>query len=505
MRERAREWRRRAAGADRGGLALGALCVLYVIAYAALYPPTYSIMDEQGYLAYARVLTQGTLHPDVAGVRVLRTRLYEETAHSAPSFPVGTSALLALAYPLGWRAAFAVVMGLHLIGTGLCAWALRRLGLPVLGAALYLLHPVAVLYARTAMSDVPTMTLCMAAVAAWVGSRPRPGWAGLALGASLLFRYAQLVYLAAFGVAVLLRDLRGPHQGWRRWRGSLWFGLGALPGVLALLLLNLQLYGGALPPGQGSLALEHLPTNLPRYLVSQNLIYPAALILGMLARSPLRLECALVGAATLLLYGCFFHAYQGFGLLQQMLIGDRFFLPLAALLIPAYAWHLQGIAARLPDRWRSLALAGGLAALLTVALAGSVVHQRRLQAQATVQDAIYARTPERAFVLCGSLTGYEYFFEELGPRSPLLWFWIDPEHPEHAPDLAEAVDRSIAEGVFLLTASRTDRVDRDARSDRRMLRWARQRYVLRLVEEIERPPDRIALYRIVAREAPGPR
>jgi len=484
---------------------LAVLCALYAACCAYFYPPTYSIMDEQAYLAYGLVLAEGTLHPDEAGIRVLRSRHYAATGHQAPSFPPGTSALFAAALGAGfdWRACFAVVMLVHVLGTWACALALRRSGLSALWAALYLFHPVAVLYARTAMSDVPAMAFTMAGVAALCGPRRAPLLAGLALGASLQFRYAQLALVAALAVAALVRDLATTRQRGRLELGdSLRFALGLLPGLAALAATNHAMYGAPYAPTSSPFALGHLTANLPRYLLSQNLIYPGALLVACSARSPLRLECALGAAATLLLYGSFFHLYQGFGWLQQMVIGDRFFLPLAALLLPAYAGALQQAGQRLQRVGGRRALAAAATALLAAGcLALSAEHQRRLEEQAEIQRLIYAGTPEGAAVVCSGLTAFEYFFDGLGRRTPLLWTWLDPAQPAFQPALLAQLERALPR-AYLLSAERTDRSGRDASASSELLRWAAARFELRLVRRVDRPPDRVGLWQLARRPAP---
>lgn len=463
-----------------------ALGLAFAAVYAALYPATYSILDEQGYLSYALTLLHGTPHPDVAGVYMVRARFYAQTGHLAASFPPGTSALIAPAMALlSWRASFACIALAHLAGSALCALALHRAGLPRGFALLYLLHPVAVLYSRTVMSDVPAMALTMGAVAVWLGPRASPALAGALLGASMWFRFAQLPLLAAFAGALLLRALRSPAER----AALLRFAAGAIPAVGALLAFNTALYGAPLPPGDDAFALANVPRNLVTHVAHLNLIYPLLLVVALAFPSALRLECALGALGTLAMYAAFFHSYQGFGALGQIVVADRFFLPLFALLCVPYAGALDALLARMP-RWRAPGMALGGLALAAVALAISVLHQQRLRTQAELQEMLYAQTPPDATIVCASLSAHEYFFDGLGRRRVLSWPTLEEGSP-YLPALRAAVPQ-----LYLVAAERTDQAGRDARGVSRLLADARREFTFRTLASVDRPPDRVTLYQV---------
>ncbi len=463
-----------------------ALGLAFAAVYGALYPATYSILDEQAYLSYALTLLHGTPHPDVAGVYMVRARFYPETGHMAASFPPGTAALIAPALALlSWRAAFACIALVHLAGTALCALALRRAGLPRSFALLYLLHPVAVLYSRTVMSDVPAMALTMGAVAVWLGPRASPALAGALLGASLWFRFAQLPLLAAFAGAQLVRAIRSPGER----AALLRFAAGALPFVAALLAFNSMLYGVPLPTGEGAFSLANVPRNLATHVAHLNLVYPLLLVAALAVRSPLRLECALGALGTLAMYAAFFHSYQGFGALGQIVVAGRFFLPLFALLCVPYASALDALLARVP-RWRPRLVAAGALGLAAVALAIGVVHQQRLRAQAELQEMLYARTEPGSTIVCASLSAHEYFFDGLGQRRILSWPALGADS-RYLPALRAALPR-----LYLVAAERTDQTGRDARGVARLLADARREFTFRTIASVDRPPDRVTLYQV---------
>ncbi len=463
-----------------------ALGLAFAVVYALLYPATYSILDEQGYLSYALTLLHGTPYPDVAGVRVVRAVFYAHSGHLAASFPPGTSALIAPALAvLPWRTAFACIALTHLAGSALCALALRRAGLPRGFALLYLLHPVAVLYSRTVMSDVPAMALTMGAVAVWLGPERRPALAGALLGASCWFRFAQLPLLAAFGAAQLWRALRSRDE-----RAALVrFVAGALPFVAALLAFNLLMYDVPLPASEGAFGLANVPRNIATHLAHLNLVYPLLLIAALAFPSALRVECALGALGTLAMYAAFFHQYQGFGALGQIVIADRFFLPLFALLCVPYAGALDALLARVP-RWRSLCMTLGGVGLACVGLAISVLHQQRLHAQAEIQDLVYANTEPGSIIVCASLSAHELFFDGIGRRDVLSWAALD-ENSTVLPALRNAIPR-----VYIVAAERTDQTGRDTRGVEHLLGDARREFTFRPVARVDRAPDRVTLYQV---------
>jgi hypothetical protein len=479
----------------RSAWLIAGLCLFYVVVYAALYPPTYSIGDEHGYLSYGLSLARGSFYPDVVDVRVGRVMSQPATGHLAPVFAIGTSVLVAPVAEIDWRASFAVILGVHLLGTFFCAVALRRLGLSPIYASLYLLHPVAALYSRTVMSDIPTMTAMMAAVAAWVGTRRRPLLTGLALGLSVNFRFSQAVLVAAFGIAVLARDLvRSRREGALKLESSLRVALGLAPGLLLFLAVSLHLYGGFfLPPG-ARFALANIPDHLPRYLLTQNAFYPLGMLVAFFFPSRLRLECICVTLVALLLFGSFNHLYEGFGSLAQALIGDRFFLPVFSLIIIPYAGALDWIVNRWA-RWRRAMLSAGICGLMLTYVALSVVHQDRLRHQAEIQNTIYDSTAEDAIILFGSVTAGEYFFDGLGRRVPMPWYWLNSRHEKFKREYVEQVREAIP-NVYVLSAERTDRDRLDARLRSNMLTAISMGFIYEPVVSAEIPPDRIEIYQI---------
>jgi len=473
---------------------LGGLMVFFIGVYAALYPRTFSIIDEQAYLSFAFVLAKGTVYADVAGVDATRSIRIGE--HVAPRFGLGASFLFAPVVKRNWQASFAIVLGVHLVGVLACAGALRKVELPVWYAALYLFHPVAALYSRTATSDVPTMTLTMLGLWLYLGPRSRPFLAGLCWGLMPHFRFAQAVAVAALGASALLRDLIQSHRTGRiELRRSLLLGAGLCPGVLSWLALNTIIYGGPLDtPIAWPLSTEYLAANLPRYLLSQNLIYPFALLVAFLYPSRVRLECVLLSVSLLGLYGCFRHLYHGFGL-ASILIGDRFFLPLFPLIVIPYAGALDWLLSR-SGRWACFLKLAGLGALASMYLVISVQHDTRLDQQAEVQRLLYGSTSAGSVILLNE-NAREYFFAGIGDRRQMPSSVFLPGQEGYDPETRRLIRDAIPD-VYVFTAVRSDREDLTRQRVESILDFARDHYEVEEVARLDAWPDQIRLLRLTA-------
>jgi hypothetical protein len=473
---------------------LGGLIAFFIGVYAAWYPRTFSILDEQAFLSLAVTLTKCTVYADVAGVDSVRTISIGE--HLAPRVGLGTSLLFAPIVNWNWRACFAIVLGVHLVGVLACAGALRKVELPVWYAALYLFHPVAALYSRTATSDVPTMALTMLGLWLYLQPRSRPFLAGLCWGLMPHFRFAQVVAIAALGAAVFLRDLIHSHRVGRiELRRTLVLGAGLCPGVLLWLALNTIIYGGPLDtPISWPLSAEYLPVNLPRYLLSQNLIYPLALLVALFFPSRVRLECVLLSVALLGLYGCFKHLYQGFGP-ASILIGDRFFLPLFPLVVIPYAGALDWLLSR-SGRWAGLLTFAGLGVLATLYVAVSISHGTRLDRQSAVQDLLYDSTPPGSIILLNP-NAREYFFAPLGDRAQMLPSAFLPEREGYDPETRRLIRDAIPD-VYVFTAVRSDREDLTKQRVESILNFAREHYEVEELAQVNTWPDQIHLLRLTA-------
>jgi len=475
--------------------ALLVLMLLYAAVYAAWYPRTFSILDEQAFLSFGTALSRGTVYADVAGVDAARA--IEIDGHRAPRVSLGMPALLAPIVAVDWRGGFLVALALHLIGTWACAAMLGALGLRPIFAALYLFHPVAALYTRTVMSDIPTMALTTVTLWLLVRTHSRPLLAGLVIGLTPHLRGSQLVVIAGLGLAFALRDLaRSREHGWAALTPSLWLAAGVLPGVLGWMAVNAAIYGGPFEtPVTWPLSVEHIPRNLPRYLVSQNLVYPLGLVIGLLYPSRLRAAAALVAVGLLGLYGTFLHLYEGFGTLTSLIVGDRFFLPLFPLLLPGYAGALTALLARAGQRGPPL-LALGVAGLVAAYGLVTYLHDERLARQSEIQRGLYENTADGSVILSNS-HAREYFLDAIGPRRRIDSVeLLTPDRPPEA--LLREIEAHIP-NVYVFTAERTDKRGAHDAAPGALAAFVHERYAVQPVVALDLWPDRIRLERLTAK------
>jgi hypothetical protein len=360
----------------------GAL-ILAFLAYAlvlALHMGAYAGgSDSSGYMNNARLLAQRRLHierRELAGIPsdALPSYTYVPLGfipigqdRMVPTYPVGLSlCFLAFSPLVGWTLAPGLAIWLHALAGVLLMFALARamgfsLGGSALGALLLAVSPIYIFISVQALSDVPALTWCTAAVlGAWLSRRHRL-WAlaaGSAVAVAVLMRPSNL--LIALPVALCL------GLDWRRW---FWLGLGGLPGAIFLALLNQALYGSPFTTGYGAVeqifSWAYAPLSLRNYaLYLPELLTPAVVLvlaLPWLARRGAGLLVAVL-AVWLLSFGGFyafyFHTHETWWYL-------RFLLPAFPAAIVAILLAGRALASRWSPRAARLGLAvsAGLAFL----------------------------------------------------------------------------------------------------------------------------------------------
>lgn len=320
--------------------------------------------DSSGYLNNARLLRAGRLRierREIPGVPTdkLPAMTYvplgfipEGARDMVPTYPVGLSLFFVGLAPVTGRAdAAPVTIWLHALAGVLLMYALARavaLSPPwaALGAILLAACPLYLFIGLQALSDVPALAWCTAAVLwAWY-SQERPRWAlaaGGAVAVAVLVRPSNLLVMLPIALCL--------GTGVRRW---LWLGLGGLPGAVFLALLNRSLYGSALTTGYG--AVEHIfgwsnvPPSLENYAVTLPAVLTPAVVLVLalprLARGGDRLLAAVLAAWILGFagfYAFYFHTHEAWWYL-------RFLLPAFPAFIIAMLLAGRALAVRCPPR-----------------------------------------------------------------------------------------------------------------------------------------------------------
>lgn len=328
--------------------------------------------DSSGYMNNARLLAEHRLRVERRAIPGIQTGSLPSYTYvplgfipvgqdeMVPTYPVGLSLFfLGFAPLVGWTAAPGLVVWLHALAGVLLVFALARaLGFSLAGAAvgalLLAISPVYFFISVQALSDVPALTWCTAAVLfAWL-SRRRSLWAlaaGAAVAVAVLMRPSNLLIALPVGLSLGL--------GWRRW---FWLGLGGLPGAVFLALFNHALYGSAFTTGYGAVEQifrwAYAPLSLRNYAIYlPELLTPAIVLvfaLPWLARGGARLLAAVLAVWILSFagfYAFYFHTHETWWYL-------RFLLPAFPAAIIAMLLAGRAIA----RRWSPRAVRLGLAA-----------------------------------------------------------------------------------------------------------------------------------------------
>jgi hypothetical protein len=352
-----------------------------------------------------------------------------QTANGAVAkFPPGQPLLLAPTQFGGfWRTGFMVGLMALLGVTWLTATLLQRDGRSPLWAALVLLHPTLVLYARTLMSEV-TAALVLTAGFAWSDMRePRPFRAGLAFGLGPFIRTAIIPIAAALGLLFVLRLARA-----NRWRDLAFAVGGAAVPLVALLFYNGYVFGSPFESHSPVATLFDWSTSHQRaifYAVALNLLWPALAIGVIMSRHRRRVEAQLILAISYVFFVGYYFVDRRYGLPADFVVGLRFFVPILPILAIVYVERIESWIPQFSKRASLVA-----AAIAIVMIANTVLvarHQIFLEQTATRRDIAVQAAQEADFVvvhggaaeLMSPAWGAPAFI--LGGNVPSLLAWID--------------------------------------------------------------------------------
>ncbi len=389
---------------DANGILLVA-GLLFAIVYALFWPVTYTTMDEAGYVGNAYVMRHGTLYADQAGVFVATN--FPVEGHQVPKYPLGMAALIALVSFAGWKFALGVNLLVHLLTFVVFIRLLRRIGLPGVFGLLYLLHPTATLYSRTAMADPFSGLLITLAFYAFV-KRQFVG-AGLLAGVSVAVRTGNIIALPAFALGALLDGRREQNEKLPTWierlRPAVLFSIACVPGLIAAAFYLLVLTKGQAANSTGTFALRYFTDMFPAYAASLLVLYPGMLAAPLLYRGPNRATLMMLCYGVVLLYSFWFYRDIGANVAESLVVGQRYMLAVLPLFLLAYADVLWWCVKRFTSAKSALvvaAIAGGLAAA-TLFTGGVLVHRKHaafLANLAQVRDQVYAVSKPGDRVYC---------------------------------------------------------------------------------------------------------
>jgi hypothetical protein len=217
--------------------------------------------DSSGYFNMAQAILRGQVHVPARTIESLPMRELPVFAYTplglrptgdgttlTPTYPLGLPLFFAATGPLlGWSLGPKLVMVLHALAGLWLVYALaRQAGTSQLGALLaaaaMAVSPLYIMFWTQAMSDLPALVWCAAAL--WFAGRRTTltaALAGVAIGVAVLVRPSNVLVAAPVLIAL--------GFSLRRWIA---LGLGGIPTALVVLFYNRAAYGGELATGYGN-------------------------------------------------------------------------------------------------------------------------------------------------------------------------------------------------------------------------------------------------------------
>ncbi len=381
--------------------------VFFLAMIVAFFPKTTVVTDEVCYLTASRHFITGR-----AFDKTSEAWFWKETGHGWRrtffSASPGFSALLVPFVLVGWRSAFLLGSLAHVLAFGGMIFILRRRGLHIAWALLYLLHPTAVLYSRTIMADVLSSALLVLILVILHARRPSFFLIGLTVSVGVVIKLSNLPIMGTFLLLMLLRDFLGKHPdvGYGPSRvNRLALLAGVLPGVVALVALNTCFFGSPLGNGyvgrsEGWFSVTSFVHHLPFYLVGLTILYPGMLLAPLFLRGAYRWEIRAACFVSPLFFSAYFFLDHGNTWHETLIRGLRFQLCVSSCYILAYACMVERGASAL--KWKPL-LTPVLAATALVLAAGaaaiSVQHQRHSVRELEVHLSVARALPPRGTVI----------------------------------------------------------------------------------------------------------
>lgn len=368
--------------------------------FALFYPLVYSFIDEASYMAMAYVLKSGHFFIDAASVPV-PTWIYT-LGRKVFDYPPGMALLLLPFTFIGGGSFYILGAAFHFLGAYYFKKLLRLFKIEnSFLVCLYLFFPPFVFYSRTLMSDIPSAALFLAGTFYYFKSASKSWKAGLFWGAALMVRPSDLIYIAPFLAAAVIKALKNPERGTAE--GYI------VPVSAALFLLGLYqkvLYGSFFltPYSQQfsvlkNFSLEYFTPNLLHYLKSLMTVYPSMLLAVFFASKTRRPEM-LWALALGLGYFSFYYFHDEFDTpLQTAVLGARFLFPAVPFLLLMYAEAVDAALRKVSTGFSRVLAAAIFIALLSVSFFIHVRHQEALWTQSSMIKTIYKTTPDGSAVL----------------------------------------------------------------------------------------------------------
>jgi hypothetical protein len=371
-----------------------------------------------------------------------------------PTFPIGTSSLMALfALVSGQQAVFFLAPVMALATLALVYRAARDwfdAEVALLAIAILAWNPVFITYAKQPMSDVPaTAWMTLAIVLAIRRDAFSAFGAGLAAGAAVVTRPALLIAAAAIPFLSLTGD--------SRYRRFLLSGIGAAIGVAIQMAVQAKLFGSPFSTGYGSasglFAWSHAGTNIVIFARQMWIAFGPVWLVGLvagvaIAPTELRWRLLTVFAAVALPY-VFYLPFDHWETL-------RFLLPGLAILSALIAASVMRVARSAPVAWFTVMLP----VFFAVILAGRSESLLRQSSQWDIQSMedryplagewINVNTPPGSVVMANQHSGSLRWY---GKRQTIRWDFVEPQQ------LASTVNELQSRGAAVYVALEGNEVD----------------------------------------------
>jgi len=316
------------------------LLILFLILQIAViflyYPEFYGIYDEDLYLTATHAMQNGSFFYEKAGVDVPFLGTAKGTKGTISIYPPGNSALLLPFTAINWKLGFLKNILLYIGSFLLFILILRKLNIDPVYSLVFLLHPTILLFSRTLMSDIPSMFFLLLGIFFLLDKKSLA--AGFSLGFLVLLRYPNLIIIIGiFGALLYLKEYK---------KVMLLF-----PGVFlfsfVLLGYIMYAYGFILGPftidGAKSFSIQYFIYNFPYYLLSLNVLYPGMLLVAIFFGFKNKKISFFVipSLVAVLFYSFYYYIDGGSSVIEKLVKGQRFMVPIIPLLLIPYLDFLQ--------------------------------------------------------------------------------------------------------------------------------------------------------------------
>lgn len=295
------------------------------------YPKFYGIYDEDLYLTTTYAIQNGSFFYEKAGVSAPFSGTAKVSSGTISQYPPGNSALLLPFTAVHWKLGFLKNILFYIGSFLLFILILRKLNIEPVYSLIFLLHPTILLFSRTLMSDIPSMFFLLLGIFLLLDKKSLA--AGFSLGFLVLLRYPNVVIIiGVFGALLYTKEYKKM--------------LFLLPGIaifsFVLLGYIMHTYGFILGPftvsGAKSFGIQYFIYNFPYYLLSLNILYPGMLLVAIFFsfKNKKISFFAIISFVAIIFYSFYYFVDGGGNLVEKLIKGQRFMVPIIPLLLISY-------------------------------------------------------------------------------------------------------------------------------------------------------------------------